>query len=59
VPSIYVLPQTFFTEKELDNAEKKSMPAIFAKEGFNRNTSRVVWLGMKLCVLVGGGSVES
>jgi hypothetical protein len=39
LPSIYVLPQTFFTAKGLDDAEKKSMPIIFAKEGFNRNTS--------------------
>jgi hypothetical protein len=35
LPSIYVTPQTFFSAKELDNAKKKSMPAIFAKEGFN------------------------
>jgi hypothetical protein len=40
LPSTYVLPQTFFSAKELDNAEKKSMPAIFAKEGLNRNTHR-------------------
>jgi hypothetical protein len=39
LPSIYVLPQSFFMPKELDNAEKKSMPVIFAKEGFNRNTT--------------------
>jgi hypothetical protein len=39
------LPQSFFTSKELDTAEKKSMPAIFAKEGFNRNTSRNLLYG--------------
>jgi hypothetical protein len=45
LPSIYVLPQTFFSDKELDHAEKKSMPAIFAKEGFNRNTNRDLLYG--------------
>jgi hypothetical protein len=45
LPSIYVLPQSFFTSQELDTAEKKSTPAIFAKEGFNRNTSRHLMYG--------------
>jgi hypothetical protein len=45
LPSIYVLPQTFFTYKEFDNAEKKSMPIIFAKVGFNRNSSRALLYG--------------
>jgi hypothetical protein len=39
------LPHTFFTAKELDDAEKKSMPIIFAKEGFNRNTSCALLYG--------------
>jgi hypothetical protein len=45
LPSIYVLPQTFFTAKELDNAKNKSMPVIFAKEEFNRNTTRDLLYG--------------
>jgi hypothetical protein len=45
LPSIYVLPQMFFTAKELDTEEKKSMPIIFAKEGFNRNTSCALLYG--------------
>jgi hypothetical protein len=42
---MYVLPQCSFTAKELDNAEKKSMPVIFAKEGYNRHTSRALMYG--------------
>jgi hypothetical protein len=38
LPSIHVLPQSFFSEADLDDAEKKSMPPIFAKCGYNRNT---------------------
>jgi hypothetical protein len=45
LPLINVLPQTFFTTKELDDTEKKLMPTIFAKEGFNRNTSRDLLYG--------------
>jgi hypothetical protein len=33
LPSIYVLPQSFFGDNVLDDAEKKSMPSIFAKTG--------------------------
>jgi hypothetical protein len=29
---IYVLPQTYFTATELDDAEKKSMPIIFPRK---------------------------
>jgi hypothetical protein len=45
LPSIYVLPQSFFTPQELDNTENKSMPILFAKEGFDRNTIRSLFYG--------------
>jgi hypothetical protein len=45
LPSIHVLPQTFFDDAALDNAEKKSMPSIFAKCGYNRNTHRALLYG--------------
>jgi hypothetical protein len=45
LPSIYVLPQTFFDDAALDNAKKKSMPSIFAKCGYNRNTHRALLYG--------------
>jgi hypothetical protein len=41
----YVLPQSFITSKQLSTITKKSMPAIFAKCGYNRNTSRNVLFG--------------
>jgi hypothetical protein len=53
LPSIYVLPQSFFKPDTLDKAEKKSMPAIFAKCGYNRNIHRSLLYGpTDLC---GGG----
>jgi hypothetical protein len=45
LPSIYVLPQTFFDADTLDQAEKKSMPYMFAKCGYNRNTPRSLLYG--------------
>jgi hypothetical protein len=45
LPSIYVLPQCYYSEKRHDNAEKKSIPSIFAKAGYNRNTSRSLLYG--------------
>jgi hypothetical protein len=42
---LYVLPQSFFSSKALDDAEKKSMPSIFAKTGYNRNTHRSLLYG--------------
>jgi hypothetical protein len=36
LPSIHILGQCFFMATNLDKAEKKSMPAIFAKQGYNR-----------------------
>jgi hypothetical protein len=45
LPSIYVLPQCYYTDKRLDDAEKKSMPSIFAKASYNRNTSRSLLYG--------------
>jgi hypothetical protein len=45
LPSIYVLPQSFFEPKDLDTAEKKSIRTIFAKEGYNRNTARALLYG--------------
>jgi hypothetical protein len=49
LPSIYVLPQTFFTDKELDNAEKKSMPIIFAKDFFSNAFGEAKLLDAELC----------
>jgi hypothetical protein len=40
-----VLPQCYYSEKRLDDAEKKSMPSIFAKPVYNRNTSRSLLYG--------------
>jgi hypothetical protein len=48
LPSIYVLPQYYYSEKRLDDAGKKSMPSIFAKAGYNRNTSRSLLYGPKI-----------
>jgi hypothetical protein len=45
LPSIYVLPQSFFGAKTPDDAEKKSMPSIFAKTGYNCNTHRSLLYG--------------
>jgi hypothetical protein len=45
LPSIYVLPQCYYSAKRLDDVEKKSMPSIFAKAGYNRNTSRALLYG--------------
>ena len=40
-PSIrYTLPQSYFTQKELDKAQAPSLQKIIAKCGYNRNTSR-------------------
>jgi hypothetical protein len=55
VPSIYILPQTFFDADTLDKAEKKSMPSIFARCGYNRNTQRQLLYGpLDYC---GGGFI--
>jgi hypothetical protein len=56
LPSIYFLPQSFFTTQKLDNTEKKSMPVIFAKEGYNRNTSRGLLYGPT--AKAGGGRIR-
>jgi len=40
IPSLkYVLPQCFFDEKHLDRAERKSLPILIAKSGYNRTTA--------------------
>ena len=53
-PSVeYVLPQSFLSEKQLKTIEKASMPKIYARCGFNRNTSRAVLAGP--IELSGGG----
>ena len=53
-PSVeYVLPQSFLSEKQLRTIEKASMPKLYAKCGFNRNTSRAVLAGP--IELAGGG----
>jgi hypothetical protein len=56
LPSIYVLPQSFFSAKSLDDAEKKSMPSIFAKTGYNRNTHRALLYGPT--DYAGGGFIQ-
>ena len=43
LPSIgYVLPNCFFTEKELLKVQKAALRAFLAKCGFNRNTHRAI-----------------
>jgi hypothetical protein len=56
LPSIYVLPQSFFSEKALDDTDKKSVPSIFAKTGYNRNTHRSLLYGPT--DYVGGGFIR-
>jgi hypothetical protein len=48
----YILPQSFLSEKQLKTIEKASMPKLYAKCGFNRNTSRAVLAGP---IELGGG----
>jgi hypothetical protein len=48
----YILPQSFLSEKQLQKIEKASMPKLYAKCGFNRNTSRAVLAGP---IELGGG----
>ncbi|OEU05830.1 hypothetical protein FRACYDRAFT_257959 [Fragilariopsis cylindrus CCMP1102] len=38
----YVIPQSFLSDKQLSKIEKACMPQIYAKCGFNRNTSRAL-----------------
>lgn len=43
VPSIkYTLPQSFFPQQSLDQAQRKSIQHIIAKCGYNRNTARAL-----------------
>jgi hypothetical protein len=43
LPSIqYVLPQSFFSKKDLDTAQATSMSRIIAKCGYNRHTARAL-----------------
>jgi hypothetical protein len=56
LPSIHVLPQTFLDADTLDKAEKKSMPSIFAKCGYHRNTHHTLLYGpLDYC---GGGFIR-
>ncbi|OEU21556.1 hypothetical protein FRACYDRAFT_235180 [Fragilariopsis cylindrus CCMP1102] len=48
----YVIPQSFLSDKQLISIEKASMPQIYAKCGFNRNTARAVLAGP---IELGGG----
>ncbi|OEU11291.1 hypothetical protein FRACYDRAFT_246405 [Fragilariopsis cylindrus CCMP1102] len=48
----YVIPQSFLSDKQLSKIEKACMPQIYAKCGFNRNTSRALLAGP---VSLGGG----
>ena len=49
----YVLPNCFFSFKELDKIQRRAIRATFAKCGFNRNTKRAILFGP---VRLGGGS---
>ena len=45
-PSIgYIAGQTFFSDQQMQLIQKKSMPLIYAKCGFNRNTSKAILQG--------------
>jgi hypothetical protein len=48
----YILPQSFLSKKQLQKIEKASLPKIYAKCGYNRNTSRAVLAGP---IELGGG----
>ena len=41
----YTLPQSFLSPKQLINIEKKTLPRLYARCGFNRNTARAVLQG--------------
>ena len=41
----YALPQSFFRQKQLSNIEKKTLPWLYARCGFKRNTSRAIVQG--------------
>ena len=57
LPSVgYVLGQTMFTRSQLNTIDKKSMPTIYAKCGFNRNTSKAILQGP---ANIGGGGFVS
>ena len=51
----YTLSQTFLTSTQYQKIQQKTMPRIFAKCGFNRNTSRKVLFGPQH--LGGGGFI--
>ena len=40
----YTLPQSFLSQKQLSDIEKKTLPRLYARCGFNRNTSRGIIL---------------
>jgi hypothetical protein len=44
-PRLSPLPLSHFTKMELHSLETKSLPAMIAKNGFNRHTSRKVLYG--------------
>ena len=41
----YTLPQSFLSQKQLSNIEKKTLPRLYARCGFNQNTSRAIVQG--------------
>ena len=51
----YTIPQSFLTKRQLANIEKKNIPKIYSKCGYNRNTARAILQGPK--ELGGGGFV--
>jgi hypothetical protein len=38
----YILPQSFLSKQQLKKIEQACMPKLYAKRGYNRNTSRAV-----------------
>jgi hypothetical protein len=50
----YIPTQLFLSEKQLKTIEKASMPKLYVKCGFNRNTSRAVLAGP---IELGGGGL--
>ena len=44
----YTLPQSFLSPKQLSDIEEKRQPRLYARCGFNRNTSRAILQGPTL-----------
>ena len=44
----YTIPQSFLTKKQLSDIEKKNLPKLYVKCGYNRNTARAILQGPKI-----------